>query len=127
MNYDDQKKQAVKRQKLLESKYSKEELKKVQEFNPKLAKSFLISAALRESTIKPLRSNTKKPKRKTFGYIYILKNSFSPSLIKIGCSYRDPIKLCLELSDFIGIPGQFEVLFSWRILNACIIEKKLHS
>jgi hypothetical protein len=127
MNDEEQKNQAFKRQKLLESMYSKEDLKKIGEFNPKLAKSSLCSAQLRESIIEPLKSNGKKPLYNTVGYIYILKYSFIPGLVKIDYSDTDPIKRSLELSGFVGMSDQFEVIFSCRILNAVVIEKKLHS
>lgn len=121
------KNQAFKRQKHLESMFSKEDLKKTGEFNPILAKSFLLSAQLRESIIEPLKSNEKKPSSNTAGYIYTLKYSFIPGLVKIGYFDTDPVKRSLELSGFVGMLGQFEVIFSWRILNAVVIEKKLHS
>ena len=51
MNQDQLKQQARKRAELLESMSSKEDLKKVREFNPKLAQSFLASAEKQEAKI----------------------------------------------------------------------------
>ena len=127
MNNEEQKKQALQRQKLLESMYSKEEIKKLHEFNPKLAQSFLLSAQLREAIIEPLKPSAKRLPDKTTGYIYILKSQFISGSVKIGYSDRDPLIISNELSRFIGMPGQFEIVFSCRILNADVVNKKLHS
>jgi hypothetical protein len=54
MNQKQQAQQAQQRQALLESMYSKQELKKIQEYNPVLAMSALESAKLREAKIEPL-------------------------------------------------------------------------
>jgi hypothetical protein len=121
------KKEALKRQKLLESMYSKEELKKVQEFNPKLAQSYLASAQMREAEIELLGSSPSKLSSNTIGYVYILKNSFMPGLVKIGYTDRDPVRRSRELSSFTGVPGQFEIVFSWHVSNAAVIEKQIHS
>ena len=54
MNQKQQAEQAKQRQALIESKYSKQELKKTQEYNPVLAMSALESAQLRKAKIEPL-------------------------------------------------------------------------
>lgn len=54
MNRNKQEQQAQQRQALLASKFSPQELQKVQKFNPKLAKSALLSAQLNESKIELL-------------------------------------------------------------------------
>ena len=54
MNRKQQEQQAQQRQALLESKFSPQELLKVQQFNPMLAKNALASAELRDSKIEVL-------------------------------------------------------------------------
>lgn len=51
MNRKQQEQQAQQRQALLESMFSPQELLKVQQFNPILAKSALVSAELRDAQI----------------------------------------------------------------------------
>jgi hypothetical protein len=55
-NRKEQAQQAQQRQALLESKYSRQELEKVQKFNPQLAKSALESARLNESRIETIKT-----------------------------------------------------------------------
>jgi hypothetical protein len=120
-------KQAVQRQALLESKYSQQELKKVAQFDPKLTQSLLFSAQLNESKIEPLTTSTTTISSNTIGYVYILKNSFMPGLVKIGYTDRGPVQRSRELSSPTGVPGQFEIVFSWNVSNAEEIEKQIHS
>jgi hypothetical protein len=54
MNRKEQEQQAQQRQALLESKFSPQELQKVQHFNPMLAQNALMSAQLRDSKIEVL-------------------------------------------------------------------------
>jgi hypothetical protein len=54
MDRKQQEQQAQQRQALLESKFSPQELQKVQQFNPKLAQNALMSAQLRDSKIEVL-------------------------------------------------------------------------
>jgi hypothetical protein len=54
MDRKKQEQQAQERQALLESMYSPQELKKVQQYDPMLAKSALLSAQLRDSKIEVL-------------------------------------------------------------------------
>lgn len=61
------------------------------------------------------------------GHIYILKNNFIPNLVKIGYTQRDPQTRRDELSSFTGVPGRFEVVFSWQVSQADEIERKLFS
>lgn len=120
-------KQAAQRQALLDSKYNNQELNKIAQFNSKLTQSFLFSAQLNESKIEPLTTSTTTISSNTIGYVYILKNSFMPGLVKIGYTDRDPIKRSRELSSFTGVPGRFEIVFSWNVSNAAEIEKQIHS
>jgi hypothetical protein len=121
-----QKEDALRRQALLESMYSKKDLKEIQEFNQKLAQSYLSSHQLNEAILIS-KNNTKSESRKgTIGYVYILKNTFMPGLVKIGFTDRDPVTRSRELSSFTGVPGRFEIVISWRVLNAQIIEKQIH-
>jgi hypothetical protein len=46
--------EAQQRQAFLETRYSKKELEKIQQYNPVLAQSALASAQLREAEIEPL-------------------------------------------------------------------------
>lgn len=120
------KEDALRRQALLESKYSKQELKKVQEFNQKFAQSSLFSHQLSESISKGVR-NAKITTNKSFvGYVYVLKNTFMPGLVKIGFTDRDPVTRSRELSSFTGVPGRFEIVIYWRVLNAHTVEKQIH-
>ena len=54
MNRKEQEQQAKQRQALLESKFSQQELRQVQRFDPLLAKNALASAQLRDSKIEAL-------------------------------------------------------------------------
>ena len=54
MDRKQQEQQAQQRQALLESKFSPQELREVQQFNPTLAKSALMSAQLNDSKIEVL-------------------------------------------------------------------------
>jgi hypothetical protein len=54
MNRKEQEQQAKQRQALLESKYSQQDLQKVKNYNPILAKSALLSAERRDSKIEVL-------------------------------------------------------------------------
>jgi hypothetical protein len=54
MNREQQEQQAQQRQALLESMFNPQELRKVQQFNPKLAKNAMASAQLRDSKIEVL-------------------------------------------------------------------------
>lgn len=54
MNRKEQADQAEQRLALLQSRYSPQELKKVQQYNPKLAQSALTSAELNKSKIEVL-------------------------------------------------------------------------
>ena len=54
MNRKQQEQQAQQRQALLESKYSQQELQKIQRYNPLLARSALESAQLNEAEIEVL-------------------------------------------------------------------------
>jgi hypothetical protein len=127
MNDEELRNEALKRQKLLESMFSKVDLEELQEFNPKLAQSSMSAAKLRESIMEPLKPLASKTSPNTAGYVYILKNSFIPGFVKIGCADRDPIESSLELSVFCGNLGRFEVVFSCHILNVNVVEKKLQS
>jgi hypothetical protein len=127
MNQDQLKQEALQREALLESMFSKEDLKKIQQFNPVLAKSFLASAQLQQAEIELIEPSSSTLASHTIGYVYILKNSFMPGLVKIGYTDRDPFKQSLELSSFNGVPGRFKVVFSWHVSDAAAIEKKLHS
>jgi len=55
MNRNQQAEQARQRLAVLQSKFSPQELKKIQQYNPVLAKSALESAQLREAKIEPLK------------------------------------------------------------------------
>lgn len=61
------------------------------------------------------------------GYVYILKNSYMPGLVKIGFTDRDPKTRAAELSNFTGVPGTFEIVSSWYVSNAGEVEKELHT
>jgi hypothetical protein len=54
MDRKQQEQQAQQREALLESKFSPQELRKVQQYNPKLAQNALASAELRDSQIEVL-------------------------------------------------------------------------
>jgi hypothetical protein len=60
------------------------------------------------------------------GYLYILKNRFIPNLVKIGFTERDPKTRAAELSGNTGVPGHFEIVFSWFVSDASNIEKRIH-
>jgi hypothetical protein len=116
---------ARKRQALLESKYSKQELKELREFDATLNHSDILIVVSTESERKKL-NNSNSP-QSMIGYVYILKNPFIPGLVKIGYTDRDPIVRSRELSSFTGVPGNFEIVISWRVLNANSVEKMIHA
>lgn len=60
------------------------------------------------------------------GHIYILKNNFIPTLVKIGYTERSPEARARELSNFTGVPGDFTIVFSWIVAEPACIEKKIH-
>ena len=55
MNREKQEQQAKQRQALLESKFTRQELKDLKKFDPVMARSFLTSAELEQSNPKPIK------------------------------------------------------------------------
>lgn len=61
------------------------------------------------------------------GYVYILKNRYVPSLVKIGYTDRDPSIRADELSNTTGVPGKWVVHYSWLLEDANHWEQQIFS
>ena len=68
----------------------------------------------------------RKRRKSVSGHVYILKNSHIPKLVKIGFTERTPATRAAELSGNTGVPGEFEVVFSWLVADPADIEKRIH-
>jgi len=60
------------------------------------------------------------------GYVYILKNSAMPGLLKIGHSRRSAALRSNELSGGTGVPMPFEVAWEESVSRCEEVEKEVH-
>lgn len=61
------------------------------------------------------------------GYIYVMKNSHMPDLVKIGFTRRTPIQRAKELyRQNTSVPGYFWVKFQTFVYDPELIEKTVH-
>lgn len=60
-------------------------------------------------------------------YIYILKNSFMPGVLKIGFTTRSPNTRASELGNVTGVPGVFEIVKFFTVTNGREAESLIFS
>lgn len=60
------------------------------------------------------------------GYIYILTNRYMPGLLKIGKTVHPPKKRARDISRGINIPWEFELVYSKKVENCSLCERKIH-
>lgn len=63
------------------------------------------------------------------GYVYLLRNSAMPGLVKIGFTDRDPKTRAAELSSSTSLPEPFSIVAWWEIegITARSVESRIHS
>ena len=59
------------------------------------------------------------------GWLYLLENQHMQA-VKVGKTDRNPRERADELSKATGVPGQFVVSHSWRVINSSKAEKLAH-
>lgn len=60
-----------------------------------------------------------------WGFIYVLKNSHMPGLVKIGKTAKSPSMRAKQLSS-TGVPGEFELIFALETPSMSADEKRIH-
>jgi hypothetical protein len=60
------------------------------------------------------------------GSIYILFNSITPTLVKIGLTTRSPEERAKELSTATGVPQGFVVVYDDLVSDCVKAEKEVH-
>jgi len=63
------------------------------------------------------------------GYVYLLRNSAMPGLVKIGFTDRDPKTRAAELSSSTSLPEPFSIVAWWELegITARSVESRIHS
>lgn len=61
-----------------------------------------------------------------YGFVYVLGNSYMPSVYKIGMTRNSPLKRADELSSGTAIPSPFDLLFYIEVIDPAKIERVMH-
>jgi hypothetical protein len=61
------------------------------------------------------------------GWIYVLVNSSTPGLVKVGRTARPPADRAAELSAATGVPTPFVVAFDQAFADCCEAERLIHA
>lgn len=61
-----------------------------------------------------------------YGFVYVLGNTYMPSVYKIGMTRNSPLKRADELSSGTAIPIPFDLLFYIEVSDPAKIERVMH-
>lgn len=58
-------------------------------------------------------------------YVYLLQNHHVPNLVKFGFTTRHPDSRALEISSATGVPGDWNVIHYWEVVDGYAVEQRV--